>query len=302
MARKRQAVLPELPAVLVAEAVRAALLEDFGRAGDITSQATIPEDAAASAILSSREAGILCGLPLAREAFRRVDPAVKFVTRMRDGAALKKGTRVAALTGNARAILAAERVALNFLMHLSGIASHTARFQAEIAHTAARVTCTRKTLPGLRAFEKYAVKCGGGSNHRFGLDDAILIKDNHIAVAGDVATAIRRARAFAGHLVKIEAEVTDLIQLRQALAAGPDAILLDNMSVADMARAVEINRSHGRSVELEASGNVRLETIREIAETGVDFISTSKITMAAPTLDLGLDIGIRAGDKRRAKS
>jgi len=302
MPDKRHIGLPELPAILVEEVVHAALREDFGRAGDITSQATIPAGATATAILSSREAGILCGLSIARGAFRLVDPAVKVSTRMRDGDALKKGTRVAVISGNARSILAAERVALNFLMHLSGIASYTGRFQAEIAHTGARVTCTRKTLPGLRAFEKYAVKCGGGANHRFGLDDAILIKDNHIAVAGDVATAIRRARAFAGHLVKIEVEVTDLIQFREALAAGPDAILLDNMSVADMAKAVDVNRKHkGGSIKLEASGNVRLETIRAIAETGVDYISTSKITMAAPTLDLGLDVMIRPTGSRRAK-
>ncbi len=282
--------MPQLPAVLVDDAVRAALREDFGRAGDITSQATIPLHATAKAILSSREAGILCGLDVARSVFTAVDPDVAFATRLRDGDALKPGQTVARIAGNARSVLAAERVALNFLMHMSGIASHTARFQAAIAHTAARVTCTRKTVPGLRAFEKYAVRCGGGSNHRFGLDDAILIKDNHIAVAGGIAIAIERARKFAGHLVRIEVEVTNLGQLRQALAAGPDAVLLDNMPVAEMIKAVEINRKRGGDVELEASGNVRLETIRQIAETGVDYISTSKITMAAPTLDLGLDV------------
>lgn len=285
---------PQLPALLVEDAVRAALREDFGRAGDITSNATIPANAVAAATLSAREAGILCGLEFARAAFALVDPAAEFRAPLADCSGLEPGTLVARVRGNARAILAAERVALNFLMRLSGIATYTGRFAQAIAGTGAKVCCTRKTVPGMRAFDKYAVKCGGGSNHRYGLDDAILIKDNHVAVCGGVAIAIARARAFAGHLVKIEVEVTDLKQLREALDARPDVILLDNMSPELLARAVTINRAHAFPVRLEASGNVRLETVRAIALTGVDFVSTSKITMAAPTLDLGLDVDIRA--------
>jgi nicotinate-nucleotide pyrophosphorylase (carboxylating) len=287
------ALKPALPRLLVEEAVRAALLEDLGRAGDITSNATIPPDAQARAVLSTREDGILCGIPLAEAAFALIDPAVSVNVRKIDGDRIARGTTVAEIEGNARAILAAERVALNYLMRMSGIATYTDRFQALIAHTAARVTCTRKTVPGQRAFDKYAVKCGGGSNHRYGLDDAILIKDNHIAVCGGVAMAIERAKSFAGHLVKVEVEVDRLSQFREALDADPDVILLDNMGPELLAEAVAINRAHnGGRIKLEASGNVRFETIKAIAETGVDFISTSKITMAAPTLDLGLDVVI----------
>jgi len=287
------AFVPALPRLIVDEAVRNALIEDFGRAGDITSNATIPADAEARALLSTRENGVLCGMPLAEAAFRLVDPTIRFDQQRADGDKVEAGTVVAAVSGNARAILAAERVALNFLMRMSGIATYTAKFQALISHTGARVTCTRKTVPGQRAFDKYAVKCGGGSNHRYGLDDAILIKDNHVAVCGGVAVAIERARAFAGHLVMVEVEVTSLEQLREALAAAPDVVLLDNMGPELLREAVAINRAdNGGSIKLEASGNVRLETIKAIAETGVNYISTSKITMAAPTLDLGLDVEI----------
>jgi nicotinate-nucleotide pyrophosphorylase (carboxylating) len=287
------ALPPSLPVLLVNDAVRAALTEDLGRAGDITSDATIPPDAAATAVLATREDGVLCGMPLAMAAFQAIDPQLSFKALASDGERIKAGAIVGRIEGNARAILAAERVALNFLMRMSGIASYTARFQDLIAHTQARVTCTRKTVPGMRAFDKYSVKCGGGSNHRYGLDDAILIKDNHIAVCGGVALAIRRARAFAGHLVKIEVEVDNLVQFREALTASPDVVLLDNMGPDLLREAVGLNQAdNGGRVKLEASGNVRFETIRQIAETGVDYISTSKITMAAPTLDLGLDIEI----------
>jgi nicotinate-nucleotide pyrophosphorylase (carboxylating) len=284
---------PSLPVLLVNDAVRAALKEDLGRAGYITSDATIPPLAGATAVLATREDGVLCGMPLAIAAFQAIDPHLAFKALVTDGERIKTGAIVGRIEGNARAILAAERVALNFLMRMSGIATYTARFQNLIAHTHARVTCTRKTVPGMRAFDKYAVKCGGGSNHRYGLDDAILIKDNHIAVCGGVALAIGRARAFAGHLVKIEVEVDNLVQFREALTAAPDVVLLDNMGPDLLREAVAMNHAdNGGKVKLEASGNVRFETIKAIAETGVDYISTSKITMAAPTLDLGLDIEI----------
>ncbi|MCQ4632160.1 carboxylating nicotinate-nucleotide diphosphorylase [Shinella sp. CPCC 100929] len=293
--------LPVLSPLMVEEQVRAALSEDLGRAGDITSQATIAPEMVAEAELNAREDGVVAGLELAREAFRLMDPAIRFEAFVEDGDRLVPGTVIAKVSGPARAVLSAERVALNFLMHLCGVATHTARFADEIAHTAAKVCCTRKTIPGLRALEKYAVRMGGGSSHRYGLDDAILIKDNHIAVAGGVAGAIRAARAFAGHLVKVEVEVTTLEELEEALEAQPDVILLDNMGPELLRRAVEINRdcagltdapyaADPRRVKLEASGNVNLKTIRAIAETGVDYISTSKITMAAPTLDIGLDV------------
>lgn len=293
--------LPVLSPLMVEDQVRAALSEDLGRAGDITSQATIAPGVVARAELNAREDGVVAGLDLARAAFRLMDPAVHFEAFVKDGDRLHPGTVIARVSGPARAVLSAERVALNFLMHLCGVATHTARFADEIAHTAAKVCCTRKTIPGLRALEKYAVRMGGGSSHRYGLDDAILIKDNHIAVSQGVAGAIHAARAFAGHLVKVEVEVTTLEELEEALEAQPDVILLDNMGPELLRRAVEINRdcagltdatyaADPRRVKLEASGNVNLKTIRAIAETGVDYISTSKITMAAPTLDIGLDV------------
>lgn len=295
---------PFLPDLLVEEPVRLALLEDLGRAGDVTTQATISRERTATARLNAREEGVLAGLAFARAAFRLIDPSIRFEASVEDGARLQPGMDVAVISGPAQGLLSAERVALNFLMHLSGVASYTARFAAEIAHTPARITCTRKTLPGLRAAEKYAVRLGGGSSHRYGLDDAILIKDNHVAVAGGVASAIASARAYAGHLVKIEVEVDSLVQLREALAAGPDVILLDNMGPELLALAVEQNRAHSglstqtyagdrRRIQLEASGNVSMATVKAIAETGVDYISTSKITMAAPTLDLGLDVVVQ---------
>jgi len=298
MAKNPAESIKALPAylspLLIKDAIHAALLEDLGHAGDITSNATIPQDAKAKAVLSSREAGVLCGLPLAQAAFQAMDPNVKFVAKAQDGDQIRARQIVARIEGNARAILAAERVALNYLMHMSGIATYTAQFQNKISHTTAKICCTRKTVPGQRTFDKYAVKCGGGSNHRFGLDDAVLIKDNHIAVAGGVALAIKRARAYVGHLVKIEVEVDTLQQLAEALSASPDVILLDNMTNAELAKAVAINKKqNGGQVKLEASGNVDINSVGAISETGVDYISTSKITMAAPTLDLGLDIAIR---------
>ncbi len=281
--------LAVLPPPLVEKAVAEALSEDLGRAGDITSAATIPADATASGVIAAREAGVIAGLALAEAAFRQMHAGISFNPAVSDGEAVSAGAVVARLSGNARAILSAERVALNYLCHLSGIATLTRRYADAVAHTKARITCTRKTIPGLRAFEKYAVRCGGGSNHRFGLDDAILIKDNHIAVASGVGEAIRRAKAFAGHLVKIEVEVDTLDQLKEALAAGTDAVLLDNMPPATLRQAVAL--AEGRAV-LEASGGITLQTVAEIAETGVDFISSGALTHSPRALDLGLDIEV----------
>jgi len=287
------AFLPELPQLMVEDQVRAALLEDLGRAGDITSNATIGPERQAKAEMNSREAGIISGLPLAEAAFRLINPAICFEALVADGARVEPGALIARISGPARGLLSAERVALNYLMHLSGIATHTARFADAIAHTSAKVTCTRKTIPGLRGVEKYAVRCGGGSSHRYGLDDAIMIKDNHIVVAGGIAQALKAAKAFAGHLVKIEIEVDTLEQFETVLTEGADVCLLDNMGPKVLREAVAMNNSMGGGrIKLEASGNVNLDTIKVIAETGVDYISTSKITMAAPTLDIGLDMSI----------
>lgn len=285
----RPSSLPELSLIMVDDAVKAALLEDFGRAGDITSQATIPADAVATGVIAARKDGVLAGIDLALSAFRQVDPTLDVTVLAQDGDKLEPGTIIARIHGPARALLEAERVALNFLSHLSGIASATNAFQRKISHTNAKVVCTRKTTPGLRSFEKYAVRCGGGMNHRFGLDDAILIKDNHIAVAGGVVPAIENARAFAGHLVRIEVEVDTLDQLKEALTAKPDVVMLDNMGPDLLRQAVEINK--GQAV-LEASGTITLSTIQAIAEAGVDIISSGWITHSAPILDLGLDIEI----------
>ena len=294
----REPLPPVLPPVLIEEQVRAALLEDLGRAGDVTTAATIPPAATAAVLIATREEGTLAGLDFAATAFRLMDPALAFQPLAADGERLSRGQAVARIEGTARAVLSAERVALNFLMHLSGVATHTRRFADAVRHTQARVCCTRKTLPGLRAAEKYAVRCGGGSNHRFGLDDAVLIKDNHIAVCGGVREAVEAARAYAGHLMSVEVEVDTLDQLREAVAAGPDAVLLDNMTPDRLREGVAIVRGAAgqgaRPIAIEASGNVDLHTIAAIAETGVDYVSTSKITMAAPTLDLGLDIDLRA--------
>ncbi|WP_425062320.1 carboxylating nicotinate-nucleotide diphosphorylase [Pyruvatibacter mobilis] len=279
--------LPPMPRLIVEPAVRRALEEDLGRAGDITTDYVVPEDVRAQARIAARKPGVVAGLDAARSAFRLVDPDLMIGIERRDGDQLEPGDTICHLDGKARSILTGERVALNFLGHMSGIASEAAKMSALIAHTKARVTCTRKTTPGLRAFEKHAVRCGGGSNHRFGLDDGLLIKDNHIAVAGGVTAAIQAAKAQAGHMVKIECEVDTLDQLREALDAGAEAILLDNMAPATLAEAVAIN--DGRAV-LEASGGITAETIVGVAESGVDLISVGWLTHSAPSLDLGLDI------------
>jgi nicotinate-nucleotide pyrophosphorylase (carboxylating) len=265
-----------------------ALAEDLGRAGDVTSAATVPEPTQARARMVARKGGVIAGLAFAEAAFRKMAPEIEIRGVVYDGAKVDTGQVLMQVAGPARPILGAERVALNFVGHLSGVATATAAFVERIAHTAARMTCTRKTTPGLRAPEKYAVRCGGGFNHRFGLDDAILIKDNHIAVAGGVRAALTRARDVAGHLVKIEIEVDTLEELREVLAAGgADVVLLDNMDLATLRRAVAITA--GRLLT-EASGGVTLDTVAAIAETGVDYISSGWMTHSAPQLDVALDI------------
>ena len=272
------------------EAVTRALAEDLGRAGDVTSIATIPEDATAHAIVVARKAGVISGLPLVAAAFRKLAPEIALTAHVRDGASVAVKTALMHVTGPARAVLAAERVALNLLGHLSGVATATHEFVRRVKGTRTRICCTRKTTPGLRALEKYAVRCGGGFNHRFGLDDAMLIKDNHVAVAGGIRAALERASARAGHLVKIEIEVDSLHQLGEVLAVGrADAVLLDNMNVGDMRKAVEMVA--GR-IPLEASGGITLDTIEAVAATGVDYASSGWITHSAPNLDVALDIEI----------
>jgi nicotinate-nucleotide pyrophosphorylase (carboxylating) len=277
-----------LSPLVIDDAVTRALEEDLGRAGDVTSIATVPAGTRARAVFAARRPGVISGLPLVEAALRKLDPAVSITVQARDGDAVEAGAALLAVSGDARAVLGAERVALNFLGHLSGIATATAAFVRLVAGTNARVCCTRKTTPGLRALEKYAVRCGGGFNHRFGLDDAILIKDNHIAVAGGIRAVLARARAVAGHLVKIEIEVDTLEQLREVLDTGlADVVLLDNMDVATLKAAVAM--AAGRVVT-EASGGITHATAAAIAATGVDYLSSGAITHSAPNLDVGLDI------------
>ena len=276
--------------IYLENAVRAALDEDLGHAGDITTLATIPAGTQATAVFAVRKPGVVCGLPIAEASFRLIDPSIRFEALVQDGASVPGDrTPVARVSGDARAILTAERTALNYLSRMSGISTLTAKYVALIAHTNANICCTRKTTPGLRAFEKYAVRCGGAMNHRFGLDDAVLIKDNHIAVCGGIREALRAAKAFVGHLVKVEIEVDTLDQLQEVLDEGADFCLLDNMSTDMMREAVKM--SAGR-VKLEASGGINIETVKAIAETGVDLISSGALTHSAPILDLGLDIEI----------
>ena len=273
-------------ALIVEPVIRHALEEDLGRAGDLTTDLIVPATQTSRVTLVARKAGTISGLVAARCAFRLVDPDLRFVPEAADGAQVGAGVKLAVIEGPTRGVLTAERVALNFVGHLSGVATATRALVDAVAGTRARIVCTRKTTPGLRALEKYAVRCGGGFNHRFGLDDAILIKDNHIAAAGGIAPAVERARAGAAHMLKIEVEVDTLEQLEEALGLRVDTILLDNMAPPDLAHAVALAR--GRAV-LEASGNVTIATVRAIAETGVDYISSGAITHSAPNLDVALD-------------
>jgi nicotinate-nucleotide pyrophosphorylase (carboxylating) len=278
--------LPPLPRVLLEPLVRNSLLEDLGRAGDITTDAIVPAGQATEARLVARQNGVVAGIGLATLAFELIDPAIRIEVAAEDGMGVVPGFTIATLSGPARGILTAERTALNFLGHLSGIASATASIVAAIHGTTTKVVCTRKTTPGLRAVEKYAVRCGGGANHRFGLDDAMLIKDNHVAIAGGVREALRRARAAAGHLVRIELEVDTLAQLEEALAEGVDAVLLDNMGPDILVKAVAM--VGGRAIT-EASGRITPATAPAIAASGVDLISVGWITHSAAVLDIGLD-------------
>lgn len=275
-----------LPSLVIEPIVRAALLEDLGRAGDITTDSIIAPDAQATVQLVSREPGMIAGLPLAELAWRQIDPAITVTVHLPDGSRVEPGSVIATASGPARGLLTGERVALNFLGHLSGVATGTATIADAIAHTGARVTDTRKTIPGLRALQKYAVRAGGGSNHRFGLDDAVLIKDNHVAAAGGIRPAVERARAGVGHLVKIEVEVDTLDQLAELLKTGADAVLLDNMAPDVLAQAVAM--VDGRMIT-EASGRITPDTAVPIAEAGVDLISVGWLTHSARVLDVGLD-------------
>ena len=281
----------KLPDIMIDAVVRAALAEDLGRAGDVTAQACIPDGARMRAVVGARKPGVLAGIDCVRLAVLAMDPKASIEIRVRDGEAFEAGAVLAEIEGDARALLSAERTALNLLGRLCGVATLTRDYVRAVEGTGARIADTRKTTPGLRALEKHAVVCGGGINHRFGLDDAILIKDNHVAVCGGVEPAVRRAREMAGHLMKIELEVDGLSQLDQALAlidsgVGPDVVMLDNFSLSDLKSAVA--RTAGR-VTLEASGGVNLTTVRAIAETGVNVISVGALTHSASALDVGLD-------------
>lgn len=277
---------PALDKVLLEPLVQAALVEDLGRRGDVTSQATIPADKQAKLQIRARQAGVICGMDVARLSFAAVDEQIEFVAQIHDGERVAAGTVLAIVSGNARHLLTAERTALNFLTHLSGIATATQQIVDSVAEYPAQITCTRKTIPGLRTLQKYAVRCGGGRNHRLGLDDAILIKDNHIAIAGDIQTAIKQAQDFAGHLIPIEVEVDTLEQLQLALDAGVSLVLLDNMSPDTLSEAVAM--CQGRA-QTEASGGITPETVQAAAKSGVDFIAMGYLTHSTTALDIGLD-------------
>lgn len=277
---------PALDEVLLKPLVEAALTEDLGRRGDVTSQATIPADMQAQLQIKARQAGVICGMDLARLSFSLIDAHIEFTAQVVDGEMVDADTVLAIVRGNARHLLTAERTALNFMTHLSGIATATRQIVDSVADYPAQITCTRKTIPGLRTVQKYAVRCGGGRNHRLGLDDAILIKDNHIAIAGDIKTAIKQAQDFAGHLIPIEVEVDTLEQLEQALDAGVSLVLLDNMTPKILSQAVAMCKGRAKT---EASGGITPETVQAVAETGVDFIAMGYLTHSTTALDIGLD-------------
>jgi len=277
---------PALDEVLLRPLVEAALTEDLGRRGDVTSQATIPADMQAQLQIKARQAGVICGMDLARLAFVLIDKQIEFVAKVADGERVAADTVLATVRGNARHLLTAERTALNFMTHLSGIATATRQIVDSVADYPAQITCTRKTIPGLRVVQKYAVRCGGGRNHRLGLDDAVLIKDNHIAIAGDITTAIQQAQDFAGHLIPIEVEVDNLAQLELALETGVSLVLLDNMPPEILQQAVAMCQGRAKT---EASGGITPETVQAVAKTGVDFIAMGYLTHSTTALDIGLD-------------
>ncbi len=291
MANKKKTVraakaIFSLPDVMITPIIQLALAEDLGRRGDITSQAIIPVGTKAKLAIVSREDGILAGMDLARLSFTLCDPKIKFKTKAQDGDRIQTGQVLAIVKGDAHALLQAERVALNFLTHLSGIASQTAIAVAQVAHTKTKITCTRKTIPLLRSLQKYAVRVGGGCNHRMGLDDAILIKDNHLIYVDSLTNAIYRAKHAAGHLIAVEVEVDTLEQLQQALDAGATFVLLDNMDDATLQQAVMMCQGRAKT---EASGGITLERIKTIAEHGVDYIALGYLTHTVKNLDIGLD-------------
>lgn len=275
------------PRLLVEPLVRAALFEDIGRGGDVTTEAIVDASARTSGAIVARKAGVVAGLDAALLAFEILDPAAEFEICVQDGEGIAAGAAAARVRCSARALLTGERTALNLLCRLAGIATATRAFVDAVQPHRAAVVDTRKTTPGLRVLEKYAVRCGGGANHRFGLDDAVLIKDNHIALAGSVRAAVQAVRARAGHMLKVEVEVDTLEQLAQALDCGVDAVLLDNMALEDLTEAVRLAR--GRALT-EASGGVTAERIAAVAATGVDLISSGWLTHSAPALDFGLDV------------
>ena len=281
--------LASLPPLLYEPLVRRALEEDLGRAGDLTSDAILPPDLNAEAAIVSRKAGRIAGLEASASAFRILDPAVDVEFQTRDGRDAAAGETLAVVRGPARSLLSAERTALNLLGRLCGVATTTRDLVALVAPHGTRIVCTRKTTPGLRALEKYAVKAGGGSNHRFGLDDAVLIKDNHVALAGGIRPAVERARSYVGHLVKIELEVDSLDQLREALDLKVDVVLLDNMSLETLREAVSLAK--GKALT-EASGGITPQTAPAVAATGVDMISVGWLTHSSPALDVALDVRI----------
>lgn len=289
---KDVSVTRTLPDLLIEPVVRMALAEDLGRTGDVTAQVCIPEDARFSAVFCARQAGVMAGGAVVRIAVHALDPQATVTVKVADGEAFEAGAVLIAVEANARALLSAERTALNLLGRMCGIATLTRTYVQAVAGTKARIADTRKTTPGLRALEKHAVACGGGLNHRFGLDDAILIKDNHVAVCGGAGEAVRRAKAFAPHLMKVEVEVDGLDQLDEVLPERPDVVMLDNFSLDDMAEAVRrVRDSAFGSVVLEASGGVNLTTVAGIAATGVDVISVGALTHSVMQLDIGLDAG-----------
>lgn len=278
-----------LPSISVDRAVKEALREDLGRAGDITTNAIIPATTRARVSIKAREPGRIAGIQFVESAIRTLDPKAKIEVKSEDGATIAAGDTIARISATASAILTGERTALNFLGHLSGIATLTSRYADAVEGTNAKICCTRKTTPGLRQFEKYAVRQGGGMNHRFGLDDAVLIKDNHIAIAGSITAAIERAVENTGHMLKIEVEVDTIEQLEEALKFPIDAVLLDNMSNSELIRAVAMIAESPHKIIAEASGGVNLGTVKAIADTGVDLVSIGALTHSAPALDLGLD-------------